>query len=499
MPRTGEFLPLMMARGHLYEVTAASPEEWLMKITKDPDIPQDADELIRYINMVHGNEEPYERSATSIMRKFSIGLANPYLSETDLTNIDTHFNAVLGNLTDYLESTYFYVKYTTTGDDAVTLAVAQATATILDQHYLLYRGLFGKDPLQTSVENGKEIVEIRKINYDGFVSLTGPLTLSNASMTNDHNRPWTTAHELFHTVEFAFGLDSANHDDKAWFSEGAANWAAVFAMNGVVDDYWNDFRDYQTTSIFDESYDAFPLWIFLNGFRVSNPQYQSNVWNVQLFLETYETGGDSMAALQKVLLTALAPENQDTLVPIFVARYTAAKAVNSWRGAGNGYNRSGIMPFAVNLTSYSTGDPSPPPSIPYTGTESIASLGQTKSFDNKILTAGTANLYKITISPGVFTGKVAVIQLSKAQGQSPLTACMLSATDHTQNDISRALSMNSSRQTGTEILQLNDNSTNAIYISVVDGRLGGTTTGDITYTLEVKITDPNDPFITHLL
>ena len=482
-------LPRMAERGHHYDATPTTREDWQRQVTADPDIPRDVDGLHRHIEMLHGDGAPRGHCAYSIAKRFTAGLRNPDLTDHHIDDVDAHFHEALADLPDSVESTYFHVSYTTTGGSAVTKAVAQSTAADLDSHYLLYKGLFGKAPYQTSTTHGKQNVEIHDINGDGYVTRSGPINLDNASMNNSHNRPWTTAHELFHCVEFAFGLDTAGHDGADWFVEAAANWAATFALNGVVDGFWGDFTSYQTTSIFAESYEAFPLWVYLNGFLSQSVTHQSNIWDVKTFLETYESGGDSMAALQTILNIAATDISMVTTIPALVARYTAAKATTEWRENGSGYTRDTIMPYMVDMTNYNSGNANPPPAIPYTGTGSLTAVDTPVAFDNKTLAAGAANLFHLTFNPGQFEGKWVHVTVSKASGQPAITASALSASGTSGDSVSPVLDLDSSQTNANVTFQMTDSDTDTLYVAVVDGRLGGTTSGNITYSLSIEVQD----------
>lgn len=470
------------------ESQSSSQEDWQQRIELDPLIPQHFEMLIRTVDQVHGQADHHKQCGQIMIGRLYQGLQNPSLTPNKVRNVIDHLNKYCEELPLTVEAAHFLVKFNTKGKEAINEKFAQATAEILDAHYTNFEQRFGKAPLKTTSFRGKQIVEIRSLNkVHGYTSRKGPMVLNVQDLVQAHSRQWVTAHQLFHHIQFAYGYGKPNHDMPEWFIEGSANWAASYVTNGLTNGNWSDFEDHEQQSVFTEGSDAFPLWVFLHGFQSKEKDQSSCEWQIKAFLQHYEVHGNSMEALVHVLKSAAKGQLMRASIPALIARYTTAKALNDWRKQGSGYERKECMRYMNNLRDYRTGLPCSPTPIAITDTDDDIVAGIPSSFGPIQLKAGGSHLYKLTFPAGKFQGKWARLTLHQPVGQPAIVATMLSAHDLEGQEPGAMLKLTEKQVIGQATMRLSHAETNSLYISVVDGRLGNSTEGELTYELEVVI------------
>jgi hypothetical protein len=98
---------------------------------------------------------------------------------------------------------------------------------------------------------------------DGPIKFDSPTWIGNEGV----RRP-TSAHELFHKLQYAFGYRTKHTPSGAykWFSEGTASWAEVFVWQRVSRAYkLRDLFSNPDLHLYDASYRALPYWIFFQA------------------------------------------------------------------------------------------------------------------------------------------------------------------------------------------------------------------------------------------
>jgi len=469
------------AKDFHFDATPASAESWLKTLNHSPETPQTMESLIDHIDRLHGKKDKGGHTGSALLRKISRGLKNPALSDADIEQLDVRLSDPVPHLGGTEDSNSFRIKYVNSGVNAVDGQVVANVGNKLNKWFDFYTDKFGKEPMLTGLEDGFQLVQIYKFaddTDDGFSKYGSPITLNSTSMAIDTNLDFTTAHELFHSMQYAYGVDSQYEtgDSDNWFIEGMANWAATYATDGKVDGNWGDFEDFQHKPLFGESYSAFPFWVYISGFvdpKISKAPY----WPIKTFLELFEEAdrGNASNALMDLASDA-AGQSGDIYPPAELAvRYTAAKATRQWKGAGEGegYDRANDpLPMVQQMTDYCTDETSNPPAIGFTDTAHLRSATDSLSFDNPSLNWGCTNLFRVDISE-VPVGTIISLELDKDDPEDQgLVACMLIASGDNGLTNSDILECKQGEKLSLISMELTEEGANSLYISVVDSSIG---------------------------
>lgn len=204
-----------------------------------------------------------------------------------------------------LETDHFVLKWTNSSkhsrDNIKDPQIIKDTAGYLEEAWSKYTGLFGRKPY---IAPGKEKLEVvfRDIECYGVADPPdGPIQFSADAWVNKEGiRQPTSAHELFHKLQYAYGYKTRWNPKKPfmWFSEGTAAWSEVFVWGRVsrtckLDTLFRDTR----MDLYEAEDMAMPFWIyFVQGNQVK-PNHQLMV----KFFEECERLRDEKAALNKVI------------------------------------------------------------------------------------------------------------------------------------------------------------------------------------------------------
>ena len=296
------------ARGIQIEVL--SQDEFDATFGKNPDVPVSDDAVIALAKKLF---PPYWQKHlldnTDIdSREYEVGvlfaaLQNPSIYKSTRYSIDEIVSEAAPPLPKTYTSGHFKFFYTDNDpnpDNNVTLAAIKATATSLNASWDKYATNF-KEP-KHYLSGAVKMVDV-KVYYLGaslygetnsgwkYINLNSKLTVSDAC-----KRKTTSAHELFHRVQYAYGYVSGTANMK-WIVEGTAAWSQKYT-NASVRDYMSPMiaglNAPDKDLILSRSSDAAHFWVYLQ--KRATWSAIRDVW------ATYSTNGnDAKAAVNTVV------------------------------------------------------------------------------------------------------------------------------------------------------------------------------------------------------
>jgi hypothetical protein len=203
------------------------------------------------------------------------------------------------------ETDHFVLKWTNhssnSSDNIKDPQIIKETAGYLEQAWTKYTDLFGRKPYTAPGRDKIEVV-FRNIDCYGVADPPdGPIQFdSKAWVHNKGIRQPTSAHELFHRLQYAYGYKAKWMPKKPyqWFTEGTAAWSEVFVWGKVSRDCKVDtlFKDTRM-DLYQSDVNALPFWIY---FVQGNHENANNHLMVE-FLEKCERLHDERLALNEVI------------------------------------------------------------------------------------------------------------------------------------------------------------------------------------------------------
>jgi hypothetical protein len=243
-------------------------------------------------------------------REYEVGvlfaaLQNPAISDQTRRQVDYILEAAAPPLPKTYTSGHFKFNYTDSDPDPdhnVTLAEIQATATRLNSYWNTYVANF-KTP-KNYISGGTEMVDVNVYYLGaGLYGETGSgwnhINLNSKLCVKDAcKRRTTSAHELFHRVQYAYGYISGTASMK-WIVEGTASWSQKYT-NQTIRDYMgrmNQGLDAPDINLINtRSYNACHFWVYLQKL-VGSWAAIRDVW------ATYETNGNNAKAAVNTVTT----------------------------------------------------------------------------------------------------------------------------------------------------------------------------------------------------
>lgn len=140
----------------------------------------------------------------------------------------------------------------------------------------------------------------------------------------------TSAHELFHRLQYAFGYRTEHTPSPPykWFSEGTASWSEVFVWQRVSRAYKvADLFENPDLNLYNASYKALPFWIFFHTRQQDTPDDNPLV----SFFQKYEATGDEKNALAEVIDEDWPPNNVYGQLDHFFALFSRERRLGAWR------------------------------------------------------------------------------------------------------------------------------------------------------------------------
>lgn len=201
-------------------------------------------------------------------------LQNPEISDSTRRIVSEIMAAAIPPLpkTKTSASGHFKIWYTTNNADPihnVTDPQIENLATLLDSYWNKYTTSF-KEP-KHKIVSGKKRIDV-KVYYISASTLGQTasgwdhIELNSATCVRDAcKRRTTSAHELFHRVQYAYGYISGTANSR-WIVEGTAAWSQKFT-NSSIRDYMarmnSGLNSPGTSLITGRSYDACHFWVYL--------------------------------------------------------------------------------------------------------------------------------------------------------------------------------------------------------------------------------------------
>lgn len=204
-----------------------------------------------------------------------------------------------------LETDHFVLKWTSksshSGDNIYDSAVIRETGAYLETAWNKYSSLFGRKPYSAP---GKDKIEVvfRDIDCYGVADPPdGPIQFNSVAWVKKPGiRQPTSAHELFHKMQYAYGYKTTWNPQKPflWFTEGTAAWSEVFVWGRVsrtckVEEIFKDTG----LDLYEAEDTAMPFWIY---FVAGNREQANDRLMVSLF-EKCEQLQDVKLALDEVI------------------------------------------------------------------------------------------------------------------------------------------------------------------------------------------------------
>jgi hypothetical protein len=200
-------------------------------------------------------------------------LKNPAISDLTRRQVDLLMAAVQPALPKTYRSGHFLFYYTDSDPEPlhnVTLNDVKATAKVLNAYWKKYAKSFTKPKFYLDGQAEMIFINVYHLEdaggpYAGETSQDwNHINLSSDwAVTSACNRKNTSAHELFHRVQFSYGYSSGTADTD-WLSEGTAEWAEKY-VSGV----W-EYLSYMSlglmtpnVNLVKRSYDACHFWVYL--------------------------------------------------------------------------------------------------------------------------------------------------------------------------------------------------------------------------------------------
>jgi hypothetical protein len=203
------------------------------------------------------------------------------------------------------ETDHFVLRWTNQSrhseDNISNQQIIKDTAEYLETAWGKYTTLFGRKPY-TAPGQDKIEVDFRDMDCYGVSDPPNePIQFNSYDwVKNSGIRKPTSAHELFHKLQYAYGYKTKWNPQKpyAWFTEGTAAWSEVFVWGMVSLDYKVNtlFKD-TGMDLYEADSKAMPFWIY---FVQGNQEHPDNHLMVEL-LEKCEQLHDVRPALNAVI------------------------------------------------------------------------------------------------------------------------------------------------------------------------------------------------------
>lgn len=295
----------------------------------------------------------FEECGESLYSSFFTGLGNPLLTDRQRALIEADIDDATPEFENSTETDHFILRWTNesphTADNIADAAIIDETAENLETAWERYNTVFGKTPY---VPAGSTKIEVVFQDIGGFgVSSPpdGPIQFDAEHWVDEPGiRQPTSAHELFHKLQYAFGYRTkhAPSGDYKWFSEGTAVWSEVFVWQRVSRAYKvNGLFENPDLNLYNASYRALTFWIFFQTRQQDAPDDNPLV----PFLQKYEAieAGEAYperTALAEVIDEDWPPNNVYGQLDHFFALFSRERRLGAWR-----QTPTGGQPYATIL------------------------------------------------------------------------------------------------------------------------------------------------------
>ncbi len=205
-----------------------------------------------------------------------------------------------------LETQHFIFKWTAksshAADNLSDPEVVRQTADYMEAAWDKLTGLFGRTPYLPP-GSSKVVVIFHDLDCYAYADPPeGPIELNSLVwMRMPSIRQSTSAHELFHKLQYAYGYKTRWPAGKPslWFTEGTAAWAEVFVWGRVTRSCKIEGMFYDPSmDLFDAEDMALPFWIY---FVSGNGGFPEDRLMVKFFEKYEDEKGNVNAALFDVI------------------------------------------------------------------------------------------------------------------------------------------------------------------------------------------------------
>lgn len=207
---------------------------------------------------------------------------------------------------NHIETEHFILRWTNASphaaDNLSDPEIARETAEYFEAAWDKLTSLFGRTPY---LPPGRSKIGVIFHDLDCYAYADppeGPIELnSSVWMRMPSIRQSTSAHELFHKLQYAYGFKTRWVPQKPmlWFTEGTAAWAEVFVCGRVTRSckILDMFKD-TSIGLYEAEDMALPFWIYFVSGNCGAPKDQLMV---KLFEKCENQNGDVNKALFDVI------------------------------------------------------------------------------------------------------------------------------------------------------------------------------------------------------
>jgi hypothetical protein len=239
----------------------------------------------------------------------------------------------LPSFENQIESEHFILKWTCSSahafDNMSDPAVVRDTAGYFEVAWDKLTHLFGRTPYVAP--GGKKITVIfHDLDCYAYADPPeGPIELNSCVWSKMPSiRQSTSAHELFHKLQYAYGYKTRWGPPKEpilWFTEGTAAWAEVFVWGRVTRDCkMEDMFGNIDIDLFDAEDMALPFWIYFVSGNSGAPKDQ-------LMVKLFEKCEEDKWNVKKALFDVI--RNSYGSVDSFFFRFALARRNHFWPGS----------------------------------------------------------------------------------------------------------------------------------------------------------------------
>jgi hypothetical protein len=269
-------------------------------------------------------------------------MRHPALTNEQRRHLEEELDQVFPAFERSFETDHFALRWTEKGDKPGDViddpAIISETADHLEEAYRVYEEALGIAPYVPADRERIDVV-FYELPYGARGSASppdGPIQLNSRLWKElpGIRRP-TSAHELFHKVQYAVGFrrswpDFKEDDVLKWFSEGTASWAEVHCVSCVSDaQKISGLFANPDYGLYRASYGSTPFWMHFEALLKNAGRAA-----VKDFLTRIRTSGDPSKAIEEAL--AEPPEGSPRTVRQLYRSFVRAALLGDWQTLATG-------------------------------------------------------------------------------------------------------------------------------------------------------------------
>jgi hypothetical protein len=211
-----------------------------------------------------------ERCGTTALGLLMAALQNPAISDPTREEVDRIIRAAIPDLPEKFPSEHFLFHFTSTDEDVpennVTLAEIESTSAYIERYWEKYTAQF-TEPYSDGTKTDVYVYYIGDTELGNTTSRLNRIELNSLlAVKNRCLRRIASAHELFHRVQFSYGL-VVGMAEMLWIAEGTADWAEKYTCEDIGEQMSSMSNGLNTPGkalITERSYDASHFWVYLH-------------------------------------------------------------------------------------------------------------------------------------------------------------------------------------------------------------------------------------------